>query len=346
MRVELRHLRTLVATLLLATAGAESWRGWFVRSATDGLRHLAHATNEIESARSEAQSLRIDGKELSAKELQMALLGARLSWLAYAESKWELESGLRSASSQQLDGTRLQLVKFAPQRASMPTPQWYLARNGTDLYLVFRGTHSLFDVLHDLMAVPEVGTEDDEFHGGFLHAVNDVAGAVREAVAAELRHGSGGAGGGDADGEDGGAGGAGAGAGGGYARLYLVGHSLGGALALTLLGAGLLPAPAELAGRPLPPVSVLTYGSPAAFHRRCRSRAVREAHVQAFVYGADLVPRLLGSPLPLLRQAAVPPSPAAAPPSAPPHPPPSPPPPPPPWPSPPAAATGRALRAE
>ena len=125
----------------------------------------------LESARSEAQSLRIDGKELSAKELQMALLGARLSWLAYAESKWELESGLRSASSQQLDGTRLQLVKFAPQRASMPTPQWYLARNGTDLYLVFRGTHSLFDVLHDLMAVP--GTKSWECEEMFAGIVSN-----------------------------------------------------------------------------------------------------------------------------------------------------------------------------
>ena len=88
--------------------------------------------------------------------------------------------------------------------------------------------------------------------------------------------------------------------------LHLVGHSLGGALALTLLGAGLLPPDdAALGGARLPPVRVLTYGSPAAFHGRCESAAVLRAKVDAYVYGADLVPRLLGSELPLLRRAAL-----------------------------------------
>ena len=92
---------------------------------------------------------------------------------------------------------------------------------------------------------------------------------------------------GGSSGDTGGSGDTGEG-GGAYERLYLVGHSLGGALALTLLGADLLPGSEELEGRALPPVSVLTYGSPAAFHRRCKSKAVRKADVQAV-----LVPTLI-----------------------------------------------------
>ena len=274
-------MRPLACLLLLASTGAESWKGWLARGATDGFQNFVHATAEIDDARTSAHSLRIDGKVLSVKELEFALQGARLAFLAYADSQWEVEAGLRDA--------RMELVCFAPQRAQarVGVPQWYLARSGDALYLVFRGTQSAFDMLHDLMAMPEAGTEDDRFHSGFLHAVQDVAGPVRDAVAAELRRGRGGGSSGSS-GDTGGSGGSGEGGGGAYERLYLVGHSLGGALALTLLGADLLPGSEELEGRALPPVSVLTYGSPAAFHRRCKSRAVRKADVQAI-----LVPTLI-----------------------------------------------------
>ena len=202
-----------------------------------------HATAEIDDARTSAHALRIDGKVLSVKELEFALLGARLAFLAYARSRWEVEAGLKDA--------RMELVCFAPQRAQarVGVPQWYLARSGEALYLVFRGTSSVFDVLHDLMAMPEDGTEDDRFHAGFLHAVQDVAAPVCDALAAELRRGRGGGEGGE--GGEGGGGGGGA-----YERLYLVGHSLGGALALTLLGADLLP------GAPIVPIMDLLPGVP------------------------------------------------------------------------------------
>ena len=265
-------VRPLACLLLLAPAGAESWKGWLARGATGGFRNLVHATAEIDDARTSAQSLRIDGKALSVKELEFALQGAQLAWLAYVDNQWELEAGLRDA--------RMELVRFAPQRAQaqVGVPQWYLARSSDALFLVFRGTSSAFDMLHDLMAMPKAGPGEDQFHSGFLHAVQDVAGPVRDALAAELLRGRGG---GDGDGGGGGGGDGGGGGGGAYERIYLVGHSLGGALALTLLGAELLPGPDDLEGRALPPVSVLTYGSPAAFHRRCNSKAVRKADVQA-----------------------------------------------------------------
>lgn len=276
-----------VISLLLLTARAKSsWGSWLGQHLTSGLSRLSHAANELENARSAAQSLRVDGPALTLEQLELPLLGARLADLAYAESRWELEAGLRDAAAkwqmhERIDGDRLALVRFEPQRVQLPTPQWYLARSADALWLVFRGTYSAFDVLHDLMATPEPGGEGDSFHGGFLRAVQEVADEVRDALFAELQRGAG-----------------------AYERVYLVGHSLGGALALTLLGAGLLDRGGSgSGGAALPPVSVLTYGAPAAFHKRCRSGAVRAADVQAFVYGADVVPRLLGSPLPLLRRA-------------------------------------------
>ena len=144
-----RTLRPLACLLLLASTGAESWKGWLARGATDGFHNFVHATTEIDDARTSAHSLRIDGKVLSVKELEFALQGARLAFLAYADSQWEVEAGLRDA--------RMELVCFAPQRAQarVGVPQWYLARSGDALYLVFRGTQSAFDMLHDLMAMPE-----------------------------------------------------------------------------------------------------------------------------------------------------------------------------------------------
>ena len=245
-------MRPLACLLLLASTGAESWKSWLARGAAGGFQNFVHATAEIDDARTSAHALRIDGKVLSVKELEFALLGARLAFLAYARSRWEVEAGLKDA--------RMELVCFAPQRAQarVGVPQWYLARSGEALYLVFRGTSSVFDVLHDLMAMPEDGTEDDRFHAGFLHTVQDVAAPVCDALAAELRRGRGGGEGGE--GGEGGGGGGGeageAGGGGAYERLYLVGHSLGGALALTLLGADLLP------GAPIVPIMDLLPGVP------------------------------------------------------------------------------------
>ena len=71
-----------------------------------------------------------------------------------------------------------------------------------------------------------------------------------------------------------------------------MGHSLGGSLALTLWGAGLLPA--AHTGR----VTVVALGAPAVHHGEVRlSTAQRRARVTLLVNGADVVPRLLGSPL-------------------------------------------------
>ena len=269
-----RVLRTALALLLLdAPLISADWFGWLGSRASDGLSYVSRAAVELEK---NAATLSVDGRALTADEIEEPLLGARLAWLAYATSRRELESGLRRL------GGGAELVHFAAQRDGS-RPQWFLARIGTTLHVVFRGTDSTVDVLRDLMALPETTAAGDTFHSGFLRGARAVAAEVADALAAELTR----------DGAT-------------CDALHLVGHSLGGALALTLLGAGLLPPDdAALGGARLPPVRVLTYGSPAAFHGRCESAAVLRAKVDAYVYGADLVPRLLGSELPLLRRAAL-----------------------------------------
>ena len=269
-----RVLGTALTLLLLdAPLISADWFGWLGSRASDGLSYVSRAAVELEK---NAATLSVDGRALTADEIEEPLLGARLAWLAYATSRRELESGLRRL------GGGAELVHFAAQRDGS-RPQWFLARIGTTLHVVFRGTDSTVDVLRDLMALPETTAAGDTFHSGFLRGARAVAAEVADALAAELTR----------DGAT-------------CDALHLVGHSLGGALALTLLGAGLLPPDdAALGGARLPPVRVLTYGSPAAFHGRCESAAVLRAKVDAYVYGADLVPRLLGSELPLLRRAAL-----------------------------------------
>ena len=88
---------------------------------------------------------------------------------------------------------------------------------------------------------------------------------------------------------------------GSFKKLYLIGHSLGGALALSLLGS------ADKTGRSVlphdtPPVTVLTFGAPAVFHGAIPT-AVNHAAIFKFIHGSDIVPRLLGSPTPLLKRA-------------------------------------------
>ena len=153
-------MRPLACLLLLASTGAESWKSWLARGAAGGFQNFVHATAEIDDARTSAHSLRIDGKVLSVKELEFALLGARLAFLAYARSRWEVEAGLKDARMELYAG-RWRL-RAGGSAAVVPGAQRRGALPGVS-------RSSVFDVL-DLMAMPEDGTEDDRF-ADFLHAV-------------------------------------------------------------------------------------------------------------------------------------------------------------------------------
>ena len=157
-----------VALLAAPVAAANDWRRW-VSQAADSLSH---------ASRAELSLPRVDGGErLSPAELEAPLLGARLSWLAYAEKRREVEAGLA------LLGSGMELVRFSPQRDSRGA-QWLVARDAESgtLWVAFRGTASLADVVHDLMAAPEQTGAGDAFHSGFLRAARAAAEERREAV--------------------------------------------------------------------------------------------------------------------------------------------------------------------
>ncbi|KAL1503006.1 hypothetical protein AB1Y20_011075 [Prymnesium parvum] len=205
----------------------------------------------------------LPGAPLKHAQLQLPLLCSQLADLAYEETAAAVEAALA-----RLAGGSLTLLQFHGQRLlrdevwykEPAAAQWLVARaaDGT-LFVVFRGTSSLPDILHDLQTMP-----CDGFHRGFLRMAERCT-PLHELLRQQLKHTD---------------------------HLVLVGHSLGGALALTLLGAGLVPPSAAR-------ITVMTYGSPAPFHRTCPS-ALRGAKVRSFVYGADVVPRLLGSDISLL----------------------------------------------
>ena len=78
-----RVLRTaLVALLLLDDVPLISadWFGWLGSRASDGLSYVSRAAVELEK---NAATLSVDGRALTADEIEEPLLGARLAWLAY-----------------------------------------------------------------------------------------------------------------------------------------------------------------------------------------------------------------------------------------------------------------------
>ena len=201
------------------------------------------------------------------ERLELPLRAARMSVLAYETDEEKIRSCCLAHG--------LQLLQFCPQDASRPgsstpqtgaSPQWFVAAadRGGEIYVVFRGTKGTADWLRDGCAWPERHGGTDKFHSGFLSAVRDDA-VLREVLRLHLR-------------DD--------------AALFACGHSLGGALAMTLLSAdGLLP-PTHTGSR-----TAVALGSPAVAHgqiaRRCRTILV--------VQDADPVPRLLGASMDITR---------------------------------------------
>ena len=214
----------------------------------------------------ERQRVLADLEPVPREHLELPLRAARMSVLAYETDEETIRRGCLAHG--------LQLLQFCPQEAIRPgastpvtgrSPQWFVAAadRGNELYVVFRGTKGFADVFRDACVNPE-RQGADKFHSGFLSAVRDDA-VLREVLRLHLR-------------DD--------------AALFACGHSLGGALAMTLLSAdGLLP-PTHTGSR-----TAVALGSPAVAHgqiaRRCRTILV--------VQDADPVPRLLGASMDITR---------------------------------------------
>lgn len=168
--------------------------------------------------------------------LRLGLCATQLSELAYATSVSELEAGLA-----RLD-RRLQLVRFRLQPTKPARideahmPQWFIARtsDGASVYVAFRGTDSSADVLRDLMAYP-LQNGALRFHSGFLLGVRDDA-ELRDTLQSLLARSA--------------------------AHVHLVGHSLGGSLALALPCITPPMLPASHSGD----LTVVAVGSPPVIH--------------------------------------------------------------------------------
>lgn len=179
-------------------------------------------------------------KRASRLDLLLALLAARLSRVAYANTQRDLLTQLHSPALSDVPGG-LALLHFRKQRATCGEPglhpQWFLARGAppswlppaeapsskgvrglheaTAVYLVFRGTWSATDIIRDICVEPEPHADGAMFHGGFLRGVRDdtvLHAELRRALSnTRCEH------------------------------LYIFGHSLGGSLAFALAAGGLIP---------------------------------------------------------------------------------------------------------
>jgi len=215
----------------------------------------------------------------SADVLHLGLLAARLSQAAYEETHHGLMTALAQVPSEMV--SNLSLVGFTIQEKDYKNfaPQWYVAREGADgaasrIFLVFRGAYSPFDALRNLCVLP-FAHGDGQYHGGFLGGLtgnNKLNDTLQKALYDNP-----------------------------CAELFVTGHSLGGAMALTYVAAGLVPDTFEGC------VTAVAIGSPAVLYTDPKNRSVQgpagaaRARLLAFANRADVVPRVLGSPLAVSR---------------------------------------------
>ena len=219
----------------------------------------------------------------STADLQLAHTAAKLSAIAYLPTKEQAQAELSALGGQMLHFCAEQPTSSVlppneqPRSGEGPLlPQWFLGRRGAhELYLVFRGTANTDDVMRDLMAKPQEWS-GLRFHSGFLGGV-----AGNDELKVHLRSCL----------EDGDT----------TQHLYVMGHSLGGSLAMVLpLVQGFVPP--SYGGA----ITVVAVGSPPVLHggeagvdSQCVPAAARRARTMVVVNAADIVPRSLGSPLPL-----------------------------------------------
>ena len=247
-------------------------------------------------------------KPLPAEELSLPLLAARLADLPYqVETAEQVQRSLETL----LEDAKL--LHFQEQQLMATNAVWFLcegridANGSTALFLVFRGTMSPTDAIADVLFRPEPGPNGVPCHGGFLRTVRD-DGVLHQVLAKHAAAGSCGpaapagaaeAGtrprkGGSSTGDTGGAS-DGAITTKAYTDVYIMGHSLGGALSQTIVGAGFLPS--GLSAR----LTVVTLGGPMVFYGEVDPArlegAAAAARVLSVVNANDIVPRLLGCPL-------------------------------------------------
>jgi hypothetical protein len=198
---------------------------------------------------------------LALSELSTAKRHARLANLASFFSEAALRSELKNVGCQLLSFSKQDAEKGGP-------PQWYTCSCANGEFVVaFRGTGSLTDALTDINVVPARvrGPGSLRVHKGFLDAIhlswqNGLKGELIPSKVAAAT------------------------------SVTIVGHSLGGALAQTLVASDLLP-PANL-GK----YKVVSFGGPTVFYSsQPLANDIRHAEVTQWVLDDDPVPRLLGS---------------------------------------------------
>jgi len=174
------------------------------------------------------------------QELQTPLLAAKLCQASYED---------RATVEQVVAAEGMRLLHF--------TDQWWITSwpNG-QVFVVFRGTADLHDVLVDILVRP---TEYNgvQWHTGFLRQVqnHDLQAALRQHANSP--------------------------------RVTLIGHSLGGANAYALAASGLMPVGHI--------EEVITFGAPAVIYAESSHLVRRDFKHTAFAHRADPVPRMLGS---------------------------------------------------
>lgn len=176
----------------------------------------------------------------SVQELQTPLLAAKLCQASYED---------RATVEEVVAAEGMQLLTY--------TPQWWItSKPNGQIFVVFRGTADLHDVLVDVLVRP---TEYNGamWHTGFLQQIQmpDLQGALRHYANSP--------------------------------RVTVVGHSLGGANAYALAASGLMPVGHI--------EEVITFGAPAVIYADSSDHVNKNFRHTAFAHNADPVPRLLGS---------------------------------------------------
>jgi hypothetical protein len=176
----------------------------------------------------------------AAQDLQKPLLAAKLCQASY-EDRATVEQVVAAEGMQLLDHNER---------------YYFASKPDGEVFVVFRGTADLHDVLVDLFVVP---TEHNGamYHSGFLHFIQ------RPNLQAALRRHA------------------------NSPRVTLTGHSLGGANAYALAASGLMPVGHV--------EEVITFGAPAVIHEASENQVNRDFRHTAFANKGDPVPRLLGS---------------------------------------------------
>ena len=196
---------------------ALSAAGSLAQQALENPEGLASVVSQVDQHMKEARERRTVQATLPpapSDDVRLGIKLLRVADLAYAASTEALADSLRAEG--------LRLLRFFPQEGARP--QWYLCRGPVPgsaaikeaMFCVFRGTDSKADLLRDLMAMPTKHASGVHFHHGFLSGVCS-DGSVCQQLATHLGH--------EARGMP----------------LYVVGHSLGGSLAITVVLSGLVP---------------------------------------------------------------------------------------------------------